>query len=478
MHMKNLLFFVVAMFVANLSRAQWEPDIRLTNDPAASSSFNNHWNVAASGDTVHVVWSDNRDGNDEIYYKRSVDGGMTWGADTRLTNAPSYSEHPSVSVSGSMVHVAWCDLRAGNGGYEIYYKRSEDRGGSWEADTRMTYYWGGSQNPSIAATGAAVHMVWHENVDLNWEIYYKRSEDAGITWKPDVRLTNDPAGSFYASVAATGNMVHVVWKDYRDGANGEIYYKQSSDGGVNWGQDIRLSNDPDSSNRPSVAVFGSLVHVVWYDKRDGNAKIYYKRSADGGLTWGDETKLTNDPAGSRNPSIAVSGSAVHVVWQDDRDGNKEMFYKKSDDGGLSWGTDTMLTSASSGSQYPSVAISGAVIHTVWTDFRDGNGEIYYKRNPTGGFPVGIGNDSSNDSYQQISFYPNPASDIIHIRLRNYSKEPTFLTIRNVLAKTLLSKQIWNAEALVDVSGLPEGIYLMSLTTNKIQVNSKKLVISR
>ncbi|MEI8006470.1 MAG: exo-alpha-sialidase [Bacteroidota bacterium] len=477
--MKNLLFFVVAMLVANLSRAQWEPDIRLTNDPAGSStSISNQWNIAASGDTVHVVWSDTRDGNEEIYYKRSVDGGLTWGADTRLTNAPAISGHPSVSVSGSIVHVAWCDLRDGNGGYEIYYKRSDDRGASWEADTRLTNYWAGSFNPSIASTGLVVHMVWYDYVDYNWEIYYKRSVDGGITWKPDVRLTNDPANSYSASVAATGDMVHVVWVDYRDGATGEIYYKQSSDGGVSWGQDIRLTNDPDTSRRPCVAVSDSVVHVTWYDTRYGNAKIYYKRSADGGITWGEDTKLTNDPDGSRMPSIAVSGSAVHLVWQDDRYGNTEIFYKKSDDGGLNWGTETRLTSAPGVSQYPSLTISGAVIHSVWTDFRDGNGEIYYKRNPTGGFPVGIGNDSENNSHQQISFYPNPASNSIHIRLRNNSNETSFLTIRNVLAKTLLSKQIWNVETLVDVSGLPEGIYLVSVTTNNIQVNSKKLIITR
>ncbi len=45
--------------------------------------------IAINGSVVHVVWSDERDGNYEIYYKRSTDGGVSWGADTRLTNNPS-----------------------------------------------------------------------------------------------------------------------------------------------------------------------------------------------------------------------------------------------------------------------------------------------------------------------------------------------------------------------------------------------------
>jgi hypothetical protein len=58
--------------------AQWEPGQRLTNDPASSKTAQNSntWTVAAAGDSVHVVWTDNRDGNDEIYYKRSPTGSV------------------------------------------------------------------------------------------------------------------------------------------------------------------------------------------------------------------------------------------------------------------------------------------------------------------------------------------------------------------------------------------------------------------
>ena len=102
--------------------AQWQPDVRLTNDSAYSQTSNsNAWCVASSGSVVHVVWDDNRDGNMEIYYKRSTDAGLTWGADTRLTNDAASSRFPSVAVSGSVVHVVWTDERDGN--YEIYYKR-------------------------------------------------------------------------------------------------------------------------------------------------------------------------------------------------------------------------------------------------------------------------------------------------------------------------------------------------------------------
>ena len=67
---------------------QWEPDIRLTNAPGISyPSYNNARNIAASGDILHVAWFDNRNGNYAIYYKRSTDKGTTWEGDIALTNS-------------------------------------------------------------------------------------------------------------------------------------------------------------------------------------------------------------------------------------------------------------------------------------------------------------------------------------------------------------------------------------------------------
>lgn len=66
--------------------AQWEPDVRLTNDGAESyTSFPDGRCLAASGNVLHAVWYDYRDGSGDIYYKRSQDNGTSWGPDTRLT---------------------------------------------------------------------------------------------------------------------------------------------------------------------------------------------------------------------------------------------------------------------------------------------------------------------------------------------------------------------------------------------------------
>lgn len=383
-----LIIFIFISFIFltfNVTHAQWQPDMRLTNNTASSyTASNNAWSIATNGNVVHVAWYDLRDTNSEIYYKRSSDGGLNWGADTRLTTNSSISMNPSVAALGTNVYVVWQDGR--NGGTEIYFKQSTDEGLTWGADTRLSNNSQPSTSPSLAVTASALYVVWCDGRNgNNGEIYYKFSTNGGLNWTTDRRLTNDSAVTNYPSVSISGSIVHVVWYDERDG-NPEIYYKRSNVGDSTWGSDIRLTNNAASSVYPSISVSGSVLHVVWYDDRDGNTEIYYKRSSDAGLSWGPEKPLSNNSASSYNPSVAVSGSNVNVTWVDTRDGNKEIYYIHSTDGGLNWSAQIRLTNDAFDSYFQSVSALGSVANIAWVDTRDGNAEIYFKHNPNVNYP--------------------------------------------------------------------------------------------
>ena len=471
---KHLLIASIFLLGTLVSQAQWQPDVRLTNNPALSltNQYTNGRCTASSGDTVHIVWYDTRDGaSPEIYYKRSIDGGITWGADTRVSNNLYFSSNPAVSVSGSVVHIIWDDNRDGN--YEIYYNRSTNGGTTWGTDTRLTNDSAASQTPCISASGSVVNAVWTDNRDgFHAEVYYKRSTDGGLSWGADTRLTNDPAGSWGASVSASGLLVHVIWLDGRN-AYQNVFYKRSTDGGLNWGADTQLTNNDSTrlANNPSVAVSGSNVHVIWMDSpRETYApEIYYKHSTDGGITWGAGTQLTtNYTSATLFSTISASGSNVHVVWDDNRNSaaNYEIYYKGSTDRGISWGADTRLTNNSSVSAYPFVSASGSGVHVVWTDNRDGNYEIYYKHNPTGN-PVGIRELPA--SGLQFTVFPNPAGTEIKVRsLENINE----LTITDIYGKEIYHTHVLNPtpEVRIPTSDLPAGIYFIKVKKgNRISV---------
>ncbi len=465
---KNLSNTLILLLSAIVSQAQWQPDVRLTNDPSTSNtSYNNTRCIASSGSIVHAVWYDGRDGNTEIYYKRSTDGGISWGADIRLTNFIAPSEYPTVSVSDSVVHVVWRDNRHGN--MELYYKRSIDAGVTWSADIRLTNNSAVQWYPSLFSSKLDVCIVWQDARDLNDEIYCKRSADGGVTWGADTRLTNNTFDSQYPSIAISSSEVHVVWFENRDG-NQEIYYKKSTDGGINWGADTRLTNNAGDSWYPTLSVNGSVVHVVWYDSRDGNDEIYYKRSTDGGLNWGPDVRLTNNTFNSFGPSISVSGSIVHIVWVDWLDGNREIYYKNSIDGGVTWGSNTRLTNNTAVSWYPSICVSGSVVHVMWYDNRDGNDEIYYKRNPTAN-TVGIAGFGSEG--MPFTIFPNPANTEINVRSFGNINE---LSIIDIYGKKMYDRNVLNlTDALqIPIIDFPVGIYFIQVKSGNI-INVQRFI---
>jgi len=433
---------------------QWLPDVRLTNDTNISQTSIHANCIANSGNFIHVVWEDTRDGNSEIYYKRSIDVGTNWEADTRLTNDPQNSASPSIAVNGSQIYIVWAERRNNND--EIYFKSSTNAGLDWGVDTRLTNSAYISQQPCIKVYNTNIHVLWIDNRDGNNEVYYKRSTNSGLNWGDDIRLTNNSAFSYQQSITVNASTLHVTWTDNRDGINGEIYYKKSTNNGTTWGSDIRLTNHTSSSQYSTVSYSGESIYVVWDDYRSSNYEIYFKISSDEGESWGTDTRLTNTVA-SRKPFIEVSGNALHIVFIKSVSGHFDVCYKRSTDSGVNWDPDLLLTNNSLNSENTSISVSNSTVNILWTDLRHGNEEIYYKKNPTGN-PIGIITISNEvpTNFRLQQNYPNPFNPVTNIKFDLPKREFVKLVINDITGKEvalLVNEELdpgvysvnWNAE---------------------------------
>jgi Tol biopolymer transport system component len=152
--------------------------------------------------------------------------------------------------------------------------------------------------------------------------------------------------------------------------------------GDSWTTNQTITNTLGDSKYPAIAVDGSNIYVVWQDNTPdlSNEEIYFKRSVDGGVHWKTNKRLTNNAGGSWDPAIAVDGSNIYVVWQDYRLGNPEIYFKRSLDGGSTW-KQKRLTNEALGSQYPAIATDGSNVYIVWQNFisMPPNYEIYFKK---------------------------------------------------------------------------------------------------
>jgi hypothetical protein len=310
------------------------PDIRLDTKLGIYATV--FPQIAASGDSVYVVWRDTRNGNSDVYFNRSLDGGSTWLPTDLKINQAGEAYDFQIAASGDSVYVTW-DYSA------VYFNRSLDGGSTWlSSDIRLDSTPGINDafRPQILALGDSVYVTWIDARNPSptgfLDIYFNRSLDRGSTWLPtDVRLDTDlakSANSLDPQIAAAGDAVYVTWCDERDSGSA-IYFNRSLDQGASWlTSDVRLDTNlpgPGKCSSPQIAAAGDSVYVTWQDRRNLGAPgdhrdIYFDRSLDRGTTWLPwDTRLEADLPGaddSESAQIVATGNSVYLTWLDWRTG--------------------------------------------------------------------------------------------------------------------------------------------------------------
>ena len=305
---------------------------------------------------IYFAWYDNRLGAYDIYFTRSTNGYNFLPQGKRLdtdTAGSAYSAHPRLLVDGEQgVYVAWEDSR--DGGNDVYFNRSLDRGDSWLGDdVRLD---GGDDGGASDAFGvamaidtdngdeSAVYAVWHDGRNGSNDIYLNYAHDSGTTWQADaVRIENDGPGaseSFYPTVVASDDRVVVGWHDDRD-IGFDIWMRGSENGGLDWGSEMRLDTDVAGSAHSlgtKLVGIGPNLVAVWTDHRrpaevaDGHPDIYYRTSNDGGFVWSaNDVRVDDDPQStgiSDQPQVVMAGPSVYVLWVDYRAGNADLWFRR------------------------------------------------------------------------------------------------------------------------------------------------------
>lgn len=396
----------------------WQGEERLTYDDETAFAPPNNGKYVAYDDQgkVHVVWTDDRDRNFEIYHKYKESG--IWSADTRLTFDNAYSARP-VIVSGrfGLIHLVWNDSRDGN--KEIYHKVYFL--GGWGGDTRVTDTAGDSFASSIAIDGNTLHLVYQEDVSGFTEIMYRTY--SGAIWSEAFPLTSVGAGHRMVPTIAIGydHSIHVAWWDTRPdtsgSTDGQIYYRVKT---TDWSEEELVSNPDGDAMRPNIAIDDDGgVHVVWIDKRDPFDQIYFREKGTGG--WEPEVALTSGNYVHYHPSIATVGTDLFVAYWDNHisDTNSEVFVRNRTSGVWS-GTARISDGIGPSTLCCLVAEPTGNLHVAWIDGRDGNDELYYRAYIDPSTSTGEEEETPEEENLPIPFSmsvrPNPFIDSASIEL--------------------------------------------------------------
>jgi hypothetical protein len=230
---------------------------------------------------------------------------------------------------------------------------------------------------TVADSSGNIWVAWHAGSAGSRDIYAASLTAGAVSFGVNRRLTDNAADQCNAAIALGANdKLYVVWQDNRRG-NWDIYMSTSTDGAT-WLTEVRVTDSNDNQINPAIIVDGSSqenVYIVWQDDRDGNQDIYVASSSNDFLTK-TISQVTSDVSDQTEPAVAVTlDNTVYVVWTDTRGVSNDIYGASSGD---SW-TDVAIVSNTSSQSSPAIAAeaTGSVLHLSWVDDTGGDQDIYY-----------------------------------------------------------------------------------------------------
>ena len=342
-----------------------------------------------------IVWVDEREGTSYIYAQIFSKDGNRVGDNFKVdadNNTPSNQSSPAVAFShtGRILFV-WQDDRNGNPDiYAQFYNMDGTKLGSAflinDDDGNGNQY-----NPAVAtdANGNFI-VVWRDTRNNIWDIYAQRIKNDGSFVNSNFRVNDDNSNSWKISPAVafdnSGNFA-VAWEDFRNG-DGDIYIQRYQADGTLLGTNIKVNDDSQSKQQSNPAVTfddAGNFFVVWEDERNGNKDIFAQKFDASGNAISVNFQL-NDDNNQKNqkfPAVAFQkpGNFI-VVWEDDRNDYGDIYLQPLSSNGTLIGTNSKINDDvnSAWQYYPAIALDNAGnFVVVWEDERNGDGDIYAQR---------------------------------------------------------------------------------------------------
>ena len=493
-----ILFFIV---VINVSFAQgnytFGQSVIVNDDPPGTrdhytKSSGQHL-IGCRGDTVYLVWSDERTNLRRIYFSRSTDCGNTWSVNLRLSSDDPNDEAntPSLTLDDQgNIYVCYGHYDMSTFNIDVYFTKSTDGGISFTTPVLVNDTTRAAQaHPSIAvdSSGNIIYIAWDDarnpvNIP-NLDIYMAKSTDGGLTFGPSVRVDDTGSDSLdqeAPSIGCTqgGDTVYVVWWDERNDIgddNLDIYFSRSINGGQTFESNILVNDTVGTTWKrqwdPSVWLDNSgTIYVVW----DDGYYPSFAKSVDHGQSFIEERVVNDDTTGGgRSPCLcSLDDSLIYVTWMDARTYGQtgyDIYFSFSTDGGDSFNPNVrvndLLGIESAWDWYPSVCVndSGDVFVAWESDRNDpshANSDIYCAV----GQYVGISEyNGENQTSTFIQLFPNPFHNVLTIECEG--GEIDRIEIFDVAARRVRHIDINNKGLIkIDVRDLPAGIYFIKLET--------------
>lgn len=350
------------------------PPCRAAADPQPARGYEGGYVVADPADPDHVVISDTNVLASRCGFHTTFNRGREWtdgfydlpsGFTGCRINQPSGGHVASGSIargSGARIYSVFGSAHQDDAGRESVLVAISNDGGATFAPARvamrpttpeiglgrplMTVVPGRS-GPDVVLISAWTCQRGERATQCDG-VLFSRSDDGGQTFTAPVVVNDPPAGQNPSQPAMDreGVVYMTFQRRFIDGPV-ELYLAKSTDGGKTFthttlDRQIQIGVQYDSAKIVADPLTNAL-YTVWADSRTGRFQIFFRKSLDKGVSWGERSVLLapdRDASGSsRSPSISVAPNGrIDVVYYHtspapDRQTFDDVFWNYSIDGG-------------------------------------------------------------------------------------------------------------------------------------------------
>jgi hypothetical protein len=340
--------------------------------------------LAATSDGLAVAWNDTRDGNAELYARLLNAMGDPAGPERRLTNSPAGSKGVDLEVTANNnLAIAWAEDIDG---------KMQAKLGVWSPNgdalwsTTLSSAEHGGRIPIVRRDGNGLMAVWIEDLpaelanskDRPWE-----SEVWASWWNAEGKQLRvprmlAPAGRTTSKLSATldGRGWAWVMYDARNGTKSEEVFVTRTNGSTAE-LAVLTADDGIPSRNPELAFSGARAAVAWNDERDGNQEVYLFVGRMADFVAERAVRVTETDGHSVSPYVAWNGRRIGVAWSDDTDGEPAIYFRGFNESGEPLSRATQLTGGDRVSIVPSIRASGSGFAIAWNESTPSGSEIAF-----------------------------------------------------------------------------------------------------
>jgi len=367
------------------------------NDDNAQVEHSHPRIAAAEGLGFAIVWSDLRNGQNDIFIQRFTPTGQPVGSNSRVNDdsALAHQSGPALAVDlAGKYSVVWQDYRNGVYPFDpgIFFQRYDTSLDPLGLNRNLTTERPDTlkENPDIDLSpwGTGV-IVWADYRNRNWDIYGQLISSTGTLIGSNFKV-NDDVGSTQQhapriSTSSEGWFV-VAWYDNRVG-NDDIFAQRFDSAGQKLGANVRVNSDNTVSRQafPDIAADGSgHFTVVWVDWRNGvypaNPDIFARRfdRLMQPLTADKKVNTDGSARAQREPSIAADRMGnVAIIWSDSAGSSWDIVGQMIDVDGVVREPNFRANLLGDSAQLqPDAALDGRYRYVTWADRRNGRYDVY------------------------------------------------------------------------------------------------------